>query len=558
VGTLAGNLSESRGASAKRLLHAALAGGAVFSSYWTWLVVGLSWTGVLAFAGRHTMNPDGMSYVDLAAAAASGNFGKLLNGYWSPAYPALLAVMFGAFQPAPAMVYPLVHLANLLIFVAAFAAFAFFLRTLSPQSGMDSHFLVPFGCVVFLWHTIELIGVTSVTPDLLVAAVCFLAAGLVLKCRDWRHEAALGLVLGIGYYIKAAMFPIGLLCLAALSIWPPLPQFRRRGALIAGAAFLLTAAPLAAALSVKLGRFTIGETGRLNYAWYVNHVKLHAGWTGSDGHGTPVHGPREILASPRILEFAEPAGGTFPLWYEPSYWYEGVRVHFRLAEQLAVLAANTRLYGQIIRFASALAAGALLLLVLAFRDRLFAWPARLWRWQLAWVLGVAVLYALVHVEPRFMAAFFVFFWLALYGTLLSRMNAAMGKIILSAVAATTLVPSLVMASIIARYTLPELTASSKPDYIQAVDALTSLGIHRGDRIAIAGEAFSAYFAQAGGLRIVAQIPGAEDPITGAAANRLRDMGVRALIAPAHPSSAGWHELPDADGKKYSVLLPGER
>ncbi len=34
------------------------------------------------------------------------------------------------------------------------------------------------------------------------------------------------------------------------------------------------------------------------------------------------------MTKPELLEFAEPVSGTFPLWYDPAYWYAGVKAKF--------------------------------------------------------------------------------------------------------------------------------------------------------------------------------------------------------------------------------------
>jgi hypothetical protein len=47
------------------------------------------------------------------------------------------------------------------------------------------------------------------------------------------------------------------------------------------------------------------------------------------------HGPETVSANPVILKFDGP--GTWPLWYDPSYWYEGIPTHFDLRQQIRVL-----------------------------------------------------------------------------------------------------------------------------------------------------------------------------------------------------------------------------
>ena len=65
----------------------------------------------MAFDGRHKRNPDGLNYLDVASTAVSGGSAKLLNGNWSPALPALVAV--AVVQPSPSQELSLVHAVQL-------------------------------------------------------------------------------------------------------------------------------------------------------------------------------------------------------------------------------------------------------------------------------------------------------------------------------------------------------------------------------------------------------------------------------------------------------------
>ncbi len=554
-----------RGESLKNLGRAA---GRIFVSSKTWFIFGLLWAAFNSFADRYTMNPDGMSYVDLASNALHGGPAQLLNGYWSPGYPAVLTIFFMIFRPPPESTYPVVHLANFCIFGLAMLSFAFFLKqwiaswsAKGDAEGAGS-WLVPFGFSVFLWHSIELIGVAAVTPDLCVAGVVFLAAGILCRASMSRghlgNYAALGAILGLGYYFKAAMFPIALLGLGAFWIMPPTRLVKRQYIALAALTFLIAAAPLAGALSCRSGKPTIGETGRLNYVWYVNGFHRHAGWVEAGEHGTPEHAPRKLMDRPQMLAFAAPVSGTFPLWYDPSYWYAGVKAKFDWQQQFAMLRENAQIYGELLRFMNGLLAGVLLLGVLALRDRKFPKSERRWAWQLVWPLSVISLYWVVHAEPRFVAPFFVVFWLAAYGILLARVAETPRKVILFAVIATMLIPSLLVAGTIARSKFLESSDGARPAHYRVAAELQAMGLLRGDRIALVGDGFEAYYAQVTGLKIVAQIPNEEefrrldprefDSVTA----QLKSLGVKALIAKEKPlqALAGWREL---NGSGYSVF-----
>ena len=55
------------------------------------------------------------------------------------------------------------------------------------------------------------------------------------------------------------------------------------------------------------------------------------------GNGEPKHPTRKIFDAPPVYEFGYPVGGTYPVWYDPTYWYEGGVSHFDFRKQLRVV-----------------------------------------------------------------------------------------------------------------------------------------------------------------------------------------------------------------------------
>jgi hypothetical protein len=62
-----------------------------------WWILGL----VLAWAGRGAMNPDGLSYLDIASQAVQIGPSALISTYWSPGYPALISLALLVVRPSP-------------------------------------------------------------------------------------------------------------------------------------------------------------------------------------------------------------------------------------------------------------------------------------------------------------------------------------------------------------------------------------------------------------------------------------------------------------------------
>src|SRR5437764_989626 len=83
-----------------------------------------------AWAVRSRMNPDGISYLDMGDAYMRGDWRMAINAFWSPLYSWILGAFIKILKPSPAWEYPLVHLVNFLIYVAALACFDFFMRSL--------------------------------------------------------------------------------------------------------------------------------------------------------------------------------------------------------------------------------------------------------------------------------------------------------------------------------------------------------------------------------------------------------------------------------------------
>ena len=161
------------------------------------------------------------------------------------------------------------------------------------------------GYSIFAVTILNIIPIGLVHPDLLVAVFCCLAGWAMLRFRRtprMGRAVVLGLVLALGYYAKAPFFPIGFVFIACGCFeWP----LSRRTILLGGTAlvvFLLVSAPFIAALSRAKGRLTFGDSGRLNYAFFIDRVQHYGGWQGGPpGAGIPVHPTRKLKISLRFM-----------------------------------------------------------------------------------------------------------------------------------------------------------------------------------------------------------------------------------------------------------------
>jgi hypothetical protein len=475
-----------------------------------------------AWANRYHMNLDGISYLDMGDAYLRGDWNMAINAYWSPLYSWLLGITLKVLKPAPQWEFPVVHLVNFVIYLTALASFEFFLCALIDYrrkrgSGADNGWDVSLperawwilGYSLFIWTSLILIGTKLVTPDMCVAAFVYLAAGLLLRARGgiatWRTFVLFGAVLGFGYLAKAVMFPLAFVFLAVATLtfgntWKAEPRI-----LISTLVFLLIASPLIVALSHAKGRLTFGDSARVNYEIYVDGVD----WSIPSDNGL-THPVKKIVEAPAppTYEFGKPIGGTYPLWYDTSYWHEGIKPRFDLKGQLQAIKEALFLY-YLTFFSQFLqlnvSVGFLMLFALgAPRSLCLKTGPTVWPLVIL-ALSALGLYSLVHVEWRFIGAFVCLLWLGAFS--LVRLPAARDSKrliagVIIAIAATTCLSAV--------WWMNHRDPESGPAYWEAARALNEKGIRPGDKVAVVGSIGPAlegvaYLARLARIQIVAQV-----------------------------------------------------
>ena len=422
---------------------------------WFWLfaiVAGAS----QAWVARDTIATDGISYLDMGDAASHGNWKALVNGYWSPGYPAAIGLGLAAIRPAPEHAFAVMHAVNFAIFLFALASFEFFLGSLMAMTGskgsLPPWLLQIVGYLLFAWIALDLITLTVTSPDMFLAAFVFLSTGILLRIAagsvGWGTYLSFGVALGLGYYAKAPLFPLAFvfLALGVIAGWKARVPLRR--SLLAALAFAIVVSPLVTLLSIDKHRLTFGDSGKLNYAWYVDgatyrhwqgdplgaHSEVAPKWTaGPVSSGTPLHATRKMLDSPSVYEFDGPVAGTYPVWYDPSYWNDGIRAQFDLRQEIRKIITNVRfLYALTLNVHANQLIGnghAYLLfspIVVAVFLALFYVAVRRGGtfaiWPIAWLTvlpAVAALgmYALVYCEPRHVAPFLALLFTGLFASI---------------------------------------------------------------------------------------------------------------------------------------------
>ena len=359
-----------------------------------------------AWDARNDVSPDGISYLDLSDAVLQGRWSGLVSTYWGPLYPILigLARLFLAWSPlgTPAGELALVHVVNFALFAVSLGAFEWLVVEITRNdAGWGRALTTVLGriaaYVLFGALTLAMSPPSLTTPDLLVNAACFAAFAGILRLERQptaRNACLLGVSLGLGVLAKSFMLPFSLLVLGLLAL-----RLRARGvrALVTAAGtMLIFAAPWVTAMSRSTGHFTLGDTGRLNYIWFVD------GKQPPNGADLPtsalVEPARPIVPGLGVMREAD---GTNPLWLDPARWYPGLRVQFDASRQLAVLRHALQYY--LTLFAPLLLAAAVLIALTDVERLRVAWR-RIWPILVASVAGLLA-YAMVYSVARYLVPF---------------------------------------------------------------------------------------------------------------------------------------------------------
>jgi hypothetical protein len=470
---------------------------------------------LLAWVGRYEVFADGMAYLDLANRVAAGNWNGLINGLWSPLYPLLIGILFRLFHVPTYQRVPVAHIVNVAAYVGAFIAFEFFLRQIVDERARSrerpSLILSPiwFAVVytIFLWSFTRLHQPQSMTPDALMVVLLFIAGALFSRARagetSWHVFALLGLSLGLGYLAKAVMFPMAFVFLLLL-LFCSKGSRRAAGTLLAFVIFAAVSGPWIYALSATKGHFTFGDSGALNYAWWINGARHFDHWRGEPpGRGVAAHPTRRLFSDPEVFEFAEPIVGTFPPWTDPSYWNEGLTPYFDWKQLLHAAALNVSYYANLfllIQGPVTIIVGTILLatprasLRQAFKT---SWPL------LVAMAAIFSMYALVHVEDRYFLGAVVILWVVLIDAASPIPGISPHGLTSSAATAVLIV----MGAGVAYTTVVNLSALANgagQSGMRVARALPEFDIKEGDRVATLGTDIG--WASLAQVRIVAEIP----------------------------------------------------
>ncbi len=470
------------------------------------------------YVGRNIFGPDARSYLEIARAILRHDWAMATNAYWGPLYSWLLAAALAMVKPTLREEIPLAHALAFPIYLACMAAFEFFwsaildLRQTTDDNFDDSNPAIPtlpmwvLGYSLFIWLTAAYL-ILLINPDLCVTAIALLAAALLLRMQiaqnaGWRLFFCFGICLGVGYLAKAILFPMALVFLSTMILSSGDESRRRVGCFVLAAiAFLLIATPEIAALSRAKGRFTFSDSAKLNLAWF-NYGLPYRNWQGEPaGSGTPSHPTRIIYAHPAVYEFNGPLRASYPPWFDPSYWNEGLSPAFQPGKIARHVAGEMFELGSELIQPRAWLTGMLLIFLGAdFKKTL---RGILVYWPLIFISAAAFsLYCLTRIEGRFLPPWAILLW----GSILAgvRLRKALPKLYgwLAALVSLTLIGAMIHMNY-AGY-VAGFPADATPEYLTA-EGLQRMGLGQGENVGAIGFDNDAHWAYLARLNVVAEI-----------------------------------------------------
>jgi hypothetical protein len=559
---------------------------------------------------------DATAYMDIGDLIRAHNWHGVINGYWNPLYPASLALGHILFHPTRFTELHAYYMANFGIFLLEMLAIVIFADAITQLRDLRATATEPASTTSFLldryvlrYLALALLVISSqrelsmgkVRPDALLQAFLLFGLAALLKhlaTHRLRYAALMGFALGFAYLAKSFAFVFTFVCILALIVFRIVwqrssPERTVAASLLALVCFSAVAGPYIAALSHQRGRFDFGDSGSLNYAWFVSGTeKMHLQQNETSLFGSSdvhlKHPEKELLRNPGVYSYKQLPYGTYPDWFDNSFWNDSIKPHMNPRLEAGVLRDCAI---RIVRYiANHPEAWLLLFLLLLLGGRLrFDWrPTSNAFWLVPGLLGFAVLgiYSMVNIEDRYITIGFIAILLPVFAALRVSSSDQPYTARPAAAAAIALLALIAIgdsARIVGelRRSLPFAHSPAgwyDFDDFHAAKALNQLGIGPGDSVACIGTRaclFDHYWARIAGVRILTEIyePTVPlDPLLAAMPNRsqvydlVRRQGDKVLVGyfdpgqmnGTNPVAAGWHRLDDTHYYILPLNMPTAR
>ena len=305
----------------------------------------------------YQIDGDAVAYMDIADLIRAHNWHAIVDGYWNPLYPAFLAIGQTIFHPTRYTELHAYYLVNFGIFllemlaVVAFTDALIKLRETATNTSLpfllDSYTLRYLGVAILVICAQRELSMGKVRPDALLLA--FLIFGVTALLRHFAtsnlgYAALMGIALGLAYLTKSFAFLFTLLCILALVIFRLVWQRQAAtrvaaSALLALLCFSIVAGPYIAALSKQKGRLDFGDSGSLNYVWYVSGTeKMHLQQDMTSSFGSAdvnlKHPETRLLNAPATYSYKPFPYGTYPVWFDASFFNDHIKSRLDLQRQI--------------------------------------------------------------------------------------------------------------------------------------------------------------------------------------------------------------------------------
>jgi hypothetical protein len=563
------------------------------------------------------LDGDAVCYMDIADLLHAHRWAGAVNGYWHPLYPAVLAAAQIMFHPSRWNEIPSYYAANYAIFLLELVAMVLFvyaldrLRTRTLNGGavplLSREALALLGTALVVIASQRELAIGFVRPDALLQALMLLSFAMMLNAlatENLVYAPLMGLFFGLAYLTKSFAFVVALVSIgvmAAIELWVQRRSFLRvclnKG--LAVIVFACVAGPYIAALSHQKHRFDFGDSGALNYAWYVGGVeKMHLEpWmTSSFGPATVhlVHPEQQLLTSPGIYSYRAEPYGTYPDWFDTTYFNERVIPHLNPPALIKRDARNAVLVVRYLFNHPEAWILLLLLIALGARLRFGNWHRdNFWLPMILIGLAMWVLYGLVNVEERYVTLAYLVVLLPIFAALRAprpEANESVPSWLPTGSSAMIVLLAFLAAGESLRVALERRRYESalphpwyNAEMFGAAQSLQQLGVMPGDEVACMGGYAclnNIYWARLAGVRILTEVYNPNGNLFQQWAglpNRvqvldvLRGQNAKVLVAQFDPASVGdnpdaaqgWIRLDNTDLYAYPLTLrdtltPGAR
>lgn len=501
---------------------------------------------------KYSIFPDGICYLDLGDAFFSGDFKTAVNSYWSPMYGILIGSGVNLFNLRMENEIYFVKFINILILIFTLFSFDYLLRTLirfnkesETEKNLPLWFVYLVSYSLFIFIVIKLIGVNLTTPDMAVAALIFLVAVYLIQIKNAEASHAtflkLGIVLGVGYLFKLLMLSVAILTFAYLFLFLKSEKYKQLK-ITSLIVFLVISLPFIIAVSIKKERLTFGDTGKLNYAWHVNGITKYIHWRGEcpwekvtwnprnqdddedslivkkkrnirrkycPEFGKPIHPAEKIFDNPTVFKFDKPIKGTYPVWFDPTYWFEGINVRLDLEAHLRNIANNTWFLKKYVFDLSKGGAFLVIIFMLFYLggQNINSFKDSLNRHRFLIIPSVLMIlfHMAVHIEPRYVASFLLLLLLVFFFSLKIESSRETARLLKFA----TIISLLFLTNLVYKEVNFFVKQSKHPKKSQSIvcaKQLKKMGYKDGDKIANIGNSIFSLWARLARLQIITEIP----------------------------------------------------